>query len=184
MRGERDGRHDGERTEDRAGGAAGPAPPTRHERLARLASAIGNRAVARALGERPGDGLGPGGAVAPEVQSAIEGARGAGAGLDGALQERWTPHLGDLGAVRLHTDATASRLASSVSARAFTVGSDVFFGAGEFRPHTAPGRALLAHELTHVAQQRGAPTSGPLSVTDPGDAVETEAEAVAADLAR
>jgi hypothetical protein len=66
-----------------------------------------------------------------------------------------------------------------VSARAFTTGTDVYFASGEYRPGTSDGDSLLAHELTHVTQQRGAPASGPLTVSEPGDAMETEADAVA-----
>jgi hypothetical protein len=81
--------------------------------------------------------------------------------------------------VRVHTDPTADALARSVSARAFTTGTDVYFAAGEYRPGSSDGDSLLAHELTHVTQQRGAPTSGPLTVSEPGDAMETEADSVA-----
>ena len=70
----------------------------------------------------------------------------------------------------------------SVSARAFTVGNDIFFGPGEYRPATPAGRELLTHELVHVVQQRGAPRSGPLTVSQPGDALEREAEDVARDM--
>jgi hypothetical protein len=66
-----------------------------------------------------------------------------------------------------------------VSARAFTTGRDVFFARSQYRPGTAAGERLLAHELTHVVQQRGAPTSGPLTVTEPGDRFESEAERTA-----
>jgi hypothetical protein len=53
----------------------------------------------------------------------------------------------------VHADGRAAAAAKSVRARAFTVGSDVVFGAGEYAPDTFRGRALLAHELTHVEQQ-------------------------------
>ena len=81
--------------------------------------------------------------------------------------------------MRVHTDSTADALARSVSARAFTTGTDVYFAAGQYQPGTGDGDSLLAHELTHVTQQRGAPASGPLTVSEPGDAMETEADAVA-----
>jgi hypothetical protein len=61
----------------------------------------------------------------------------------------------DFGAVRIHDDATAARLADAVSARAFTHGTHVFFGAHEYQPATREGGHLLAHELTHVVQQGG-----------------------------
>jgi hypothetical protein len=69
--------------------------------------------------------------------------------------------LGDeVGAVRIHTDDRAADAARALHARAFTLGRDIVFGAGEYRPHTRSGRRLLAHELTHVAQQSGSGHSG------------------------
>ena len=62
----------------------------------------------------------------------------------------------DFSRVRVHTGERAAAAAESVEARAFTVGSDVVFGAGEYRPGTQSGRRLLGHELTHVVQD-GAP---------------------------
>jgi hypothetical protein len=56
--------------------------------------------------------------------------------------------------VRVHTDGHAAESARAVNARAYTVGQDVVFGAGEYRPETTFGRRLLAHELTHVTQQQ------------------------------
>ncbi len=56
--------------------------------------------------------------------------------------------------VRLHTDAAAAQRAQALQARAFTFGDDVYFAAGRFAPDTPAGRALLAHELEHVQQQR------------------------------
>jgi hypothetical protein len=60
----------------------------------------------------------------------------------------------DFGAVRLHTGPDAARAARSISAAAYTVGDDVVFGTGQYRPDTQAGRSLIAHELTHVLQQR------------------------------
>jgi hypothetical protein len=60
----------------------------------------------------------------------------------------------DFSKVRIHTDAPAAASARSVAARAYTVGERIVFGQGEFRPQTSGGRSVLAHELTHVAQQR------------------------------
>jgi hypothetical protein len=81
--------------------------------------------------------------------------------------------------VRVHTGDYAVALSRAVSARAFTVGSDIFFGAGEYRPGTTGGRELLTHELAHVVQQRGGPESGALVVSQPGDELELEADAAA-----
>lgn len=147
-----------------------------------VASSVGNRAFGQLIGRVPGDAILPGGVVHPDVAATIATTNGSGHTLDPDARERLTPHVGDhLSDVRVHTDTTADALARSVSARAFTTGSDVYFAAGEYRPGTREGDSLLAHELTHVAQQRGAPASGPLTVSEPGDAMETEADAVASD---
>lgn len=157
--------------------AASP-PPT----LLRIAVAGGNSAMARLA--RHGGGLLPGGRVHPQVDAAIAARRGAGTALDPGVRDRVGQALGDpLDDVRVHADAQADALARSVAARAFTTGSDVFFARGEYRPGTSAGDALLAHELTHVVQQRGAPQSGPLTVSEPGDAMEREADAAAREIA-
>jgi Domain of unknown function (DUF4157)/OmpA family len=59
----------------------------------------------------------------------------------------------DFSHVRVHTDARAAQSARMVNALAYTVGRDVVFDAGQYRPDSFQGRRLLAHELTHVAQQ-------------------------------
>lgn len=58
--------------------------------------------------------------------------------------------------VRIHADAQAGRLARKLDARAFNYGKHVVVGKGEYKPGTSAGRRLMAHELTHVVQQRGA----------------------------
>jgi uncharacterized protein DUF4157 len=60
----------------------------------------------------------------------------------------------DFGRVRIHTDEPAASAARSINARAFTTGSDIVFGSGEFSPETKSGKNLLAHELAHVGQQK------------------------------
>lgn len=60
-----------------------------------------------------------------------------------------------VGDVRIHTGPEAAHLTEHLDARAFTVGRHVVFGAGEYAPETERGLRLLAHELTHVDQQRG-----------------------------
>ncbi|MBI3803977.1 MAG: DUF4157 domain-containing protein [Nitrospirae bacterium] len=59
----------------------------------------------------------------------------------------------DFTKVRIHTDADAAASAKAIDSHAFTLGSDIVFGAGEYRPDSLEGRRLLAHELTHVIQQ-------------------------------
>lgn len=164
--------------------ARGPSAPGVHP-LARMQSTIGNRALARLLARSAdGSGLLPGGVVAPEVEMAIAHASGGGRSLDHGSSRRLESGYGTtLGDVRIHTGDDAAQLARAVSAQAFTVGSDIFFGQDAYRPGTPDGDALVAHEVAHVVQQRGAPQSGPLVATQPGDAAERGAEAAVRDLA-
>ena len=101
-------------------------------------------------------------------------------GVRGEL-ERTLGH--DFSAVRVHADETAAASAAAVSAQAYTVGSNVVFGANRYRPALAEGRRLLAHELTHVRQQAGAAPGGPLRVVD-DPAAEAEANRAAASPVR
>ncbi len=85
---------------------------------------------------------------------------GPGNPLDAATASRMGDALGtDLSHVRVHTSATAAKMASEQGARAFAVGSDIAFAQGKYRPDTIDGDALIAHELAHVEQQRGAKPS-------------------------
>jgi hypothetical protein len=59
----------------------------------------------------------------------------------------------DFSQVKIHADGAAGQSARAVNAQAYTVGSDIVFGTGQFAPATHAGRRLLAHELTHVIQQ-------------------------------
>jgi Domain of unknown function (DUF4157) len=60
----------------------------------------------------------------------------------------------DFSQVRVHTDGEAADAARAVRARAYTIGRDIVFGAGQYAPATRDGKQLLAHELTHVMQQQ------------------------------
>jgi hypothetical protein len=151
--------------------------------LKEFLSGVGNRAFGGSLSRSPGAGILPSGEVHPEVQSAINASRGAGASLDQGVTDRLSPSLGDLSDVRVHTGAAADALNTAVAARAFATGTDVYFAEGQYKPNTSDGDKLIAHELAHVAQQRGAPTSGPLTVSEPGDALEREADDVAGKIA-
>lgn len=131
-----------------------------------------------------GGGLLAGGRVHPDVTAQIAAQRGRGTPIEPALRGELSAALGDsFSDVRVHTDPLAGALARSVQARAFTTGSDIYFGGGEYAPSSASGKNLLVHELRHVQQQRGAPTSGDLRVSDPGDAMERDASQVADQLA-
>lgn len=79
-----------------------------------------------------------------------------GSPLPGGVRSTFGRLLGhDLGGVRVHTGADAARSADHLNADAYTVGDDVVFADGRYAPETPLGRELLAHELAHVAQQRG-----------------------------
>jgi sarcosine oxidase delta subunit len=81
----------------------------------------------------------------------------------------------DFSSVRVHTDGRAADSAQAVNARAYTVGSDVVFGAGRYAPTTPEGSRLLAHELAHTVQQRGATAeAAPIA---PGSSLEAAADA-------
>jgi hypothetical protein len=74
--------------------------------------------------------------------------------LDSATRAFFEPRFGhDFSRVRVHADERAEQSAQAVNAHAYTVGSNIVFGAGRFSPDTSEGRRLMAHELTHVMQQ-------------------------------
>ena len=80
-----------------------------------------------------------------------------GQSLSASARAYFEPRFGhDFSHVRIHTDQSAAEAAESVSARAYTLGSDIVFGAGEFAPETTEGKRVLTHELVHVVQQGGA----------------------------
>jgi hypothetical protein len=90
----------------------------------------------------------------------------------------------DFGGVRVHAGPTASRSAEAVHAQAYTVGDDIVFRGGGYDPGSTSGKRLLAHELTHVVQQRsgpvdGTPTDEGISLSDPSDRFEQAAEEAA-----
>ncbi|HEX4961719.1 MAG TPA: DUF4157 domain-containing protein [Thermoanaerobaculia bacterium] len=89
------------------------------------------------------------------VEQGVAEARGGGQPLAAPAQAALAPTFGTapLTRVRVHADSHADRLAADVQARAFTVGRDVFFRSGEYRPESSGGVELLAHEMTHVVQQ-------------------------------
>ncbi len=88
---------------------------------------------------------------------ALAGRLGPGRPLDGSARGRMESAFGHpFGDVRIHVDDRAAALSRDLEARAFTLGTHVAFGGGEYRPGTPMGDALLAHELAHVVQQRGA----------------------------
>ncbi len=121
--------------------------------------------------------------VPADVEFATARAVGGGRSLESSVQAVMNRHFGqDLSRVRVHTDSEADTLNLRLRARAFTVGSDIFFRRGEYDPSSLPGQMLIAHELAHVVQQRmnRVPRHGTgMRLRPAHDALEREADEVA-----
>jgi hypothetical protein len=135
-----------------------------------LQKTAGNATVSAALEEQE-----------PSLVKDVVGS-GGGSPLDKDTRGFMESRLGaDFGDVRVHTDAKASDSARSVQAYAYTVGSDVVFQSGKYEPDSDSGKRMLAHELTHVVQQRsgpvaGTPAPGGIQISHPSDRFEQAAE--------
>ena len=102
------------------------------------------------------NGGGSGISVSPQVESRIAQLQGGGHAMPAGLRNMMENGFGrNFSQVRLHTDSQAADMSSSISARAFTHGNDIYFNRGQFSPNTSEGQRLVAHELTHVAQGTG-----------------------------
>lgn len=121
--------------------------------------------------------------MSPEAGADVQRAsESGGSALPGEMSARLGGALGaDVSGVRMHTGGESAQAAASLSANAYTVGQDVHFGAGKYQPGTDDGDRLIAHEVAHTVQQRGAsPTvQEDMKVSAPGDAHEQEAEGFA-----
>jgi hypothetical protein len=117
-----------------------------------------------------------GGPVTEDTEARIHAQRGGGSALDASTRETMERSFGaDFDGVRVHSDAESHALNRLVSARAFTTGNDIFLGSQA----NASDPRLLAHELTHVVQQRSMSGGGTLTVGAAGDPHEQHADHVA-----
>jgi outer membrane protein OmpA-like peptidoglycan-associated protein len=136
--------------------------------------------------QRQTAGPAPGPAPVRVPATVHEVVRSPGRELPLAVRQLMEPRFGhDFGDVRVHTDAAAARTAGAVGARAYTLGHHVVFGDGQFVPDRAVGQRLIAHELAHVIQQRaggGRLAAQPLTVSDPSDPAEREADRAAGEV--
>lgn len=124
-----------------------------------------------------GRDAGLGGDTYAVPDSVHEVLRSPGRPLDAPARAFFESRFGhDFSRVRVHTDARAAESAADVNASAYTVGADIAFAQGEYVPGTAAGRLLLAHELTHVLQQRGGSAGARPGVGRPTDPLEDEAD--------
>jgi len=146
--------------------AAGRSDVLGAEGLLRMQRAVGNAGMATLMDD------------APSVKDVTSRS---GQPLDGATRAEMEGRLGaDFSDVRVHTDGDAHRSAQSVNAHAYTVGSNVVFQRDLYDPGSHAGKTMLAHELTHVIQQRtgpvdGTPAAGGIKLSDPSDRFEREA---------
>jgi len=130
-----------------------------------------------------------GDALSPALSGRIQAKRGGGQPLEATVRQGMEGVFQvSFGHVRIHADPEADALNRGVAAIAFTVGSDIFFRAGFYQPQTPAGQHLLAHELTHVVQQRmgslgtgggGGNSGGTMTVGAADDRHEVEAEQTA-----
>jgi hypothetical protein len=138
-----------------------------------LQKTAGNASVSAALEEQE-----------PSLVKDVVGS-GGGTPLDNDTRGFMESRLGaDFSDVRVHSDATATESARSVQAHAYTVGSDVVFQSDKYAPESDSGKRMLAHELTHVVQQRsgpvdGTPAAGGIQISNPSDRFEQAAESTA-----
>jgi Domain of unknown function (DUF4157) len=184
-----------------------PGPPvaTAAHPMVALQRQVGNATIARTLAQREGpdeeeeimakhdhDAGGPstinampevgmeGGQISDGLSSRIQSQRGGGSSLDSGTRASMESAFGDtFDDVRIHTGSEADSLNRSVSAKAFTTGTDIFFS-----DKASPSDSnLMAHELTHVVQQRGMDSSsGPMTVGPAGDSHEQAADSAAGEV--
>lgn len=98
-------------------------------------------------------GAGGGMAVSSQMEGRLNSLQGCGQVMPDGLRNMMERGFNrDFSQVRLHTDSEAASLSSSIHAKAFTHGNDIYFNQGQFSPNTSEGQKLIAHELTHVVQ--------------------------------
>jgi hypothetical protein len=156
-------------------------PSVSRDSLLSLQRSMGNQFIQRAVLDiaRKEDDQ-----VQPEIEQGINRMKGGGQALDQTVQAQMESSFGtDFSNVWVHTGGQADTLNRSLNARAFTTGSDIFFGQGNYNPGSSAGRELLAHELTHVVQQNDE-IQTKLSLGQPGDVYEQEADEVARTVMR
>ena len=90
------------------------------------------------------------------LEQQLGNSKGGGSPLSDEARSFMEPRFGtDFSGVRVHTDSSAVQMNQDIQAQAFTHGQDIYFNSGKYSPDTNEGKSLLAHELTHVVQQRG-----------------------------
>lgn len=165
--------------------AAGRSDVLGRSGVSNLQRAVGNGAVGAMLAEEKEEPAAQRVAKESAPRSSVHDVVGSGGGepMDSETRADMEGRLGaDFGDVRIHTDGRAHESAKDVGAHAYTVGRDVVFQRDAYDPASHEGKTMLAHELTHVVQQRngavdGTQTEGGIRVSDPSDRFEREAVA-------
>jgi hypothetical protein len=157
--------------------------------MLRLQSQVGNASIARLIAQRQAQedelqakradrevvGV-DGGPVGPDTASRIQAMRGGGAPLEdstrASMEASFHTSFDD---VRVHADPQSNTLNRRLTARAFTTGNDIFLR-GDATPSDS---RLMAHELSHVVQQRSMAGGGPMRVGAADDNHERHADSIA-----
>ena len=153
---------------------AGRPEAVRPAAMLHLQRAAGNAGIAQLLGDEEQAGS--------PVKSVV--GRGGGEPLDAGVRQRMESSFGaDFSDVRVHAGGEAASSAQAVDAHAYTVGNEVVLGAGQ-EPGSPSHERTVAHELTHVLQQRSGPVEGTeapggIRLSSPSDRFERAAEATA-----
>lgn len=171
----------GGRVQDRAGGSG-----AQETWLLGLQQTAGNAAVRSLVTQRQAESEQAEDAGDLVREAVLTGGRP----LDEGVRAEMETALGhNFSGVEVHTSGEAVESARALGAKAYTAGSHVLFGAGQYRPETQDGKRLIAHELTHVVQQAAGPVDGGeagggLKVSTPGDPFEQQADRVAEEFGR
>jgi len=97
--------------------------------------------------------------LSDSLSSQIQGIKSGGQPMPKASRDFFEPRFGaDFSNVKIHNDSTAHETSAAINAKAYTLGNHVAFGKGQYNPESSEGKHLMAHELTHVVQQGGAPS--------------------------
>ncbi len=151
--------------------------PLAPDAILHLQRAAGNAGVAQLISaDQEGDG-----GASPVHDVVASGGSPLGADTRVAMESQFGEDFGD---VRVHHDGAADASARSLDAQAYTVGSDIVFAQGAFDESSGSGQRTLAHELTHVVQQRSGPVDGTpigdgIALSHPSDRFEQQAERTA-----
>lgn len=129
----------------------------KNQRIGRILSGACNKCIKKTLVNKPNSFISN-----SKLQSIVyQVLTLSGQQLNSNIRDLFEPRFGhNFSKVQIHTNGEAADAAHRINARAFTLGQNIYFGAGEYNPESREGKRLLAHELAHTVQQRNVSTSG------------------------